>query len=300
VINKDESLSWYGLTAGHSIVQDVLEEEVQGEQASEDLDIGLSLFSGLTISSPSHVPEIEGNRAMSNTAHNLITDSRALVEWSGTATIASASFFAQAYNRDWPLLEAVDDQSPCEDRDEGIFEKYVLGDSRFGTMPIDAGVQMGFQTSLSGKLSRLPSFVLLFNGNDFVPVHTITMRNARGKSWVSQFLVSNSHMTGIPAGTSGTWVYTETSKPANSSRSQSATASDPDDQANRIITVYGQTIADDSLGDVYMVPLCDILNDIKDAVGARGARLPESNTEVDEILRRVKDTTINASQTQVD
>ncbi|RYO58455.1 hypothetical protein AA0113_g7781 [Alternaria arborescens] len=105
---------------------------------------------------------------------------------------------------------------------------------------------------------------------------------------------------GIPAGTSGTWVYTETSKPANSSRSQSATASDPDDQANRIITVYGQTIADDSLGDVYMVPLCDILNDIKDAVGARGARLPESNTEVDEILRRVKDTTINASQTQVD
>jgi hypothetical protein len=49
-----------------------------------------------------------------------------------------------------------------------------------------------------------------------------------------------------------------------------------------------------------MVPLCDILNDIKDAVGARGARLPESNTEVDEILRRVKDTTINASQTQVD
>ena len=102
------------------------------------------------------------------------------------------------------MLEAVDDQSPCEDRDEGIFEKYVLGDSRFGTMPIDAGVQMGFQTSLSGKLSRLPSFVLLFNGNDFVPVHTITMRNARGRSWVSQFLVSNSHMTGIPAGTSGT------------------------------------------------------------------------------------------------
>jgi hypothetical protein len=49
-----------------------------------------------------------------------------------------------------------------------------------------------------------------------------------------------------------------------------------------------------------MVPLRDILNDIKDVLSARGARLPESNTEVDEILRRMKDTTIDAPQSQVD
>jgi hypothetical protein len=114
------------------------------------------------------------------------------------------------------------------------------------------------------------------------------------------FLVSNSHITGIPAGTSGTWVYTETTKPASSNQSRSAKASGPDHQAGKITTVYGQIIADDSLGDVYMVPLRDILNDIKDVLGARGARLPESNTEVDEILRGMRDTTIDDSQSQAD
>lgn len=86
----------------------------------------------------------------------------------------------------------------------------------------------------------------------------------------------------------------------SSNQSRSAKASGPDHQAGKITTVYGQIIADDSLGDVYMVPLRDILNDIKDVLGARGARLPESNTEVDEILRGMRDTTIDDSQSQAD
>ena len=35
-----------------------------------------------------------------------------------------------------------------------------------------------------------------------------------------------------------------------------------------------------------MVPLCDILEDVKQLFNAREARLPESNSEVDSILRR--------------
>ena len=182
VVNKDESLLWYGLTAGHSIVQDKLEEGVQSDQASEEPDIDLSLFSGLTISTPPQIPELAGNSAISDTTHNLATGPQAVIEWSGTASIASASFSTQARNRDWALLEAVDDQSAWEVRDEGIFERYALGDSRLGNMSIDAGVEMNPQIPFIGKLSRLLSFAILSYGNDFVPVHTITMPNARGKS----------------------------------------------------------------------------------------------------------------------
>jgi hypothetical protein len=52
------------------------------------------------------------------------------------------------------------------------------------------------------------------------------------------------------------------------------------------VTVFGQVVADDSLGDVYMVPLCDILEDVKQLFNAREARLPESDLAVHNILRR--------------
>jgi hypothetical protein len=182
VIDKDEGLSWYGLTAGHSIVQDVLEEEIQSEQASKEPVVELGLFPGLAISTPSQVSEPLGSRAMNNTTYNLRTDPQAVVEWSGNARIAPASFSTQAHDRDWALLEAISDQSDWGGRDEGIFERYLLGDSTFGTTSIYDGVEMSLQTPFIGKLSRLPSFALLSYGNDFVPVHTITMGNARGMS----------------------------------------------------------------------------------------------------------------------
>jgi hypothetical protein len=56
--------------------------------------------------------------------------------------------------------------------------------------------------------------------------------------------------------------------------------------------VFGQVVADDALGDIYMVPLSDILDDVRDVLAARDARLPESNIEIENIRHRPYDTTV--------
>ena len=102
---------------------------------------------------------------------------------------------------------------------------------------------------------------------------------------------------GISAGTSGTWVSTEMIEPARSNSPQSATSEPTDNGSNRNVTVFGQVVADDALGDTYVVPLCDILDDVKLVLDAQGARLPESSSEIDTILRMMNNTTIASSGT---
>lgn len=97
---------------------------------------------------------------------------------------------------------------------------------------------------------------------------------------------------GIPAGTSGTWVSTEMIEPARSIWPQNATARTTDDEANEKVTVFGQVVADDALGDAYVVPLCDILDDVKHVLDAQEARLPASTSEINTILRMLNNTTI--------
>ncbi|KAI4653193.1 uncharacterized protein J4E79_008706 [Alternaria viburni] len=48
VTDKNGVVSMYGLTAGHSIVQDDLEEEIDTEQANEELNAERNLFPDLT------------------------------------------------------------------------------------------------------------------------------------------------------------------------------------------------------------------------------------------------------------
>jgi hypothetical protein len=49
------------------------------------------------------------------------------------------------------------------------------------------------------------------------------------------------------------------------------------------IKVFGQVVADDVFGDVYMIPLNDIIDDIKTTMNATVVRLPETLREVGEI-----------------
>ena len=93
---------------------------------------------------------------------------------------------------------------------------------------------------------------------------------------------------------------TDAIEPARGIQSQSATAKTTDDGTSRNVTVFGQVVADDALGDAYMVPLCDILEDVKHVLDAQEARLPESSSEINTILRIMNDTTIAGSGTTVD
>jgi hypothetical protein len=88
----------------------------------------------------------------------------------------------------------------------------------------------------------------------------------------------------------------EETEPVNSNRPASATASHSNESAGRTITVFGQVVADDTLGDVYVVPLSDILNDIKHVFEAQEARLPESSSEINAVLRMMSDTAIANSK----
>jgi len=71
----------------------------------------------------------------------------------------------------------------------------------------------------------------------------------------------------IRDGVSGTWVTSPWTRGFNGS-----------------ISVYGQVVADDIFGDVYMISLTDIMDDIKTLTGAAGARLPRSLKELQELL----------------
>lgn len=48
--------------------------------------------------------------------------------------------------------------------------------------------------------------------------------------------------------------------------------------------MFGQVVADDTLGDVYVVPLADILDDILEELAATEVRLPESSSEIEALL----------------
>jgi len=71
----------------------------------------------------------------------------------------------------------------------------------------------------------------------------------------------------IRDGVSGTWVTSPWTRGFNGS-----------------ISVYGQVVADDIFGDVYMISLPDIMDDIKTLTGAAGVRLPRSLKELQELL----------------
>jgi len=80
-------------------------------------------------------------------------------------------------------------------------------------------------------------------------------------------------------------------------RSPSVSETSSHERTGSKITVLGQVVADDALGDVYMVPLCDILDDVKHVLDAQAARLPENNSEINTILRMMHDTGIAISDT---
>jgi hypothetical protein len=47
--------------------------------------------------------------------------------------------------------------------------------------------------------------------------------------------------------------------------------------SDRSTTFYGQVVCDDIFGDVYVVPLVDILDDIKEVLNASKVSLPPSS-----------------------
>jgi hypothetical protein len=64
---------------------------------------------------------------------------------------------------------------------------------------------------------------------------------------------------------------------------------EPDDTgtitATPVVCVHGMLVADDSYGDAYMIPLADILNDIKQGLDVSSVSLPQDTQEIVRLLR---------------
>ena len=87
-----------------------------------------------------------------------------------------------------------------------------------------------------GRLGREPSFLLLSSGTEFTKVLTLDFADGTG---------------GLNAGDCGSWVI--------------------DAAAN---VLYGHVVASDDLGEVYVVPIESIIEDVKEALNASAVTLP--------------------------
>lgn len=94
------------------------------------------------------------------------------------------------------------------------------------------------QGSKSGSLSTMPTRVLLAPGKGFVDVYTLSLDTGSGKVAVSLSLIEL--IIAVSSGDSGSWVI------------------DP-----VMSKVYGHIIATDMLGEVYVIPLESIFEDIR-------------------------------------
>ncbi|KAF3042052.1 hypothetical protein E8E11_004462 [Didymella keratinophila] len=107
------------------------------------------------------------------------------------------------------------------------------------TVSTTESVSLGYNSTLKGKISGDPVMVLLPTGDEFVFVHIIELEDT--KAYLE--------------GTSGTWVVK---------------------MADETCQVFGHVIAEDPLGDVYMVPIADVLEDIRLELNAQAVEVPHS------------------------
>ncbi|CAO2649557.1 Nn.00g069420.m01.CDS01 [Neocucurbitaria sp. VM-36] len=271
VVGQDGAPSIYGLTAGHALIQDSIDNKCQSEQSEENLHSPNNVLSSMAIEEEVGTQHMQEEAGFSvDNAYTRISDPEEVIIWLGSGRVAPASFSTKAYNRDWALIEGIehfDGQSSGK-----VIERYFLDTRTEVAHPIDM-VEVICQPPFNGSLSHLPSFTLLPFGYDFVRTWTISIADGER----------------LPAGTSGSWVITESVESRTTIRhsSQIPYFQPPDSyKFKRNMLAFGQVIADDTLGDVYVVPLADILADIQEVLAARKARLPENRSEIKTLLNR--------------
>ncbi|CAA9958042.1 hypothetical protein PTMSG1_01616 [Pyrenophora teres f. maculata] len=146
-------------------------------------------------------------------------------QWSNIGQIANASYSHRALNMDWALIEL---------SDSSITRLKKTSAASF--LPLEAGtIQCSVEAEIHnnpnqvGHLSDIPASMILPSGSEFVRVHTLTLNEPGG----------------VPMGYSGSWV----TRKQNTELQKRG--------------IYGMIVADDKFGDVYVIPMEQILADIK-------------------------------------
>ncbi|KAB2100473.1 hypothetical protein AG0111_0g11329 [Alternaria gaisen] len=249
----DGEATAYGLTAGHILTQkdyDIPSSDRSSAGAIPSLHLSDSEDDDTTI------PE---NNAQSRDRDLLECSLSSRVDTAWTdMKIAEVSFSNEAKDRDWALIEDIRTGHVDRSYSRANNPRTSFGNGGenmtmvLGTVGEQRFLQIGFDTVVGTDctLSQTSSLIITPSGHNFVPVYTLVPDTARV----------------LPDGVSGTWV---TARPTGFVKS---------------ISVYGQVIADDMFGDVYMIPLRAIIDDIRSLMDAAVVRLPKSMKELSQIL----------------
>ncbi|OAL50942.1 hypothetical protein IQ07DRAFT_406834 [Pyrenochaeta sp. DS3sAY3a] len=193
------------------------------------------------------------------------------VWWYEYGKIAEASYSATARSHDWALIKNLTRLVAPPTAETFSFDV----DSREPVGP----VEIGSKSSIRGEISSLPSFALLPFGLDFIRVYTITVHDGQE----------------LHSGASGSWVVSGQNGVFKAViAALKYLISSLREHVEQKVRVLGHVVADDALGDIYMVPLTDILSDIAKELGAREVRLPNTREEMSSLLLQSLGTTRDA------
>jgi ABC-type ATPase with predicted acetyltransferase domain len=81
----------------------------------------------------------------------------------------------------------------------------------------------------------------------------------------------------LPEGSSGTWVVSEEVVMDTNDAGENV--------VSRMVCVHGVIVADDCYGDVYMIPLANILDDMKQVLNASSVSLPQDSAAIARLIQ---------------
>ncbi|KAF3038133.1 hypothetical protein E8E12_006224 [Didymella heteroderae] len=229
---------------------------------------GIHSIFGLTVGHLLHHENASGSQMLDY-------DVDAFVSWleSGTPSvtqkrplgrIAESSFSKNARDLDWALIQ-FSEATLLSDfvTEEPAYEKFTEGNCK-GTVTF----RPNFLHSGTAKLSSLPASAILPVGESFVRTYPIVI------SGVQEF--------DLPIGSSGSWVVSERSLPNEGARFKGEVKSE-EAKINEI-SVHGMIIADDFFGEIYMLPLDEIIASMEEAMSGMSISLPSDTNEIVRLL----------------
>ena len=181
-----------------------------------------------------------------------------VASWEELGSVSLTVFSQRARNRDWALIDFSNASFWPESHNT---ETRTYETSHSMTSEV---VQLSHDENIVGEISDVPIVALLPFGDEFVRVHTVTLGDANGTS--SWPLAAHADQVAYLDGTSGTWVV---------------------QWAGLVCRVFGHLIAEDPLGDVYMVPMTDILKDIEFELYALRVEVPTTHEDVDHYFNQL-------------
>ena len=147
------------------------------------------------------------------------------------------------------VLHTLDSSEPDEAKPLIIAARPSFGDNSW-----DPVIMIGSLGLKTGRLSNLPGAIMRGNSKSFVKTYMLEIDEGYGKSsnWLCPLHnVPTDHFAEVCEGDSGAWVVYQAG-----------------------LQVYGHVVATDILGDAYVMPAVDTLDEIRDCMGAKFVRLP--------------------------